>query len=92
MPAIMVELAWHFANAGLDQDIIRLILQECRAHQLKRMAMRQLQDIVFEAELANGCLIEDQISDRLYGGYAELLRGYPQSSMVYDSDYSYSDA
>jgi hypothetical protein len=85
MPAIIVELARHFAKVGLCQDIIRLILLECKAHQLKRLAMRQLRDIVLEEELAVGMLIEDQISE---WGY--VIRWYPQDSMV-GIEHSYSD-
>ena len=86
MPAIIVLLARHFAKVGLCQDTIRVILVlECKAHQLKRLAMRQLRDIVLEEELAVGMLIEDQISD---WGY--VIRGYPQDSMV-GIEYSYSD-
>ena len=85
MPAIIVELARHFARVGLCQDTILVILLECRAHQLKRLAMRQLRDIVLEEELAVGMLIEDHISD---WGYT--IRGYPQDSMV-GIEYCYSD-
>ena len=85
MPAIIVELARHFAKVGLCQDTIRVILLECKAHQLKRLAMRQLRDIVFEEELAVGMLIEDQISD--WGSY--VIRAYPQDMV--GIEYSYSD-